>query len=165
MKPHEALKLFSQVVHKRVISRGFICSQYHLVAKECKTSRYITDVPDVVCDTLYFAPLRARNNGEEKIYFHIDLLYEYNVYFLVVYNDCITYRVSLSLSCWLHRNNKQNYQSIKQPKLTSITTTHFEGIPWVYIAVKMLRQDSNRLLNHSGGSEASDVIYDVIGLK
>ncbi len=43
MKPHEAFQFCSQVVHKRVISGDLICSQYHLVAKECKTSRYITD--------------------------------------------------------------------------------------------------------------------------
>ncbi len=37
------MKLREAWFTKGLISGGFICSQYHLVAKECKTSRYITD--------------------------------------------------------------------------------------------------------------------------
>ncbi len=43
MKLHEALSFSTKWFTKGFISGGFICSQYHLVAKECKTSRYITD--------------------------------------------------------------------------------------------------------------------------
>ncbi len=39
----EALSFSAKWFTKGLISGGFICSQYHLVAKECKTSRYITD--------------------------------------------------------------------------------------------------------------------------
>ncbi len=43
MKLREALSFTAKWFTKGLISGGFICSQYHLVAKECKTSRYITD--------------------------------------------------------------------------------------------------------------------------
>ncbi len=43
MKPPEALSFSAKWSTKGLISGGLICSQYHLVAKECKTSRYITD--------------------------------------------------------------------------------------------------------------------------
>ncbi len=43
MKPHEASSFSVKWFTKGLISGGLICSQYHLVAKECKTSRYITD--------------------------------------------------------------------------------------------------------------------------
>ncbi len=43
MKPREALSFSAKWFTKGLISGGLICSQYHLVAKECKTSRYITD--------------------------------------------------------------------------------------------------------------------------
>ncbi len=43
MKPHEASSFSAKWFTKGLISGGLICSQYHLVAKECKTSRYITD--------------------------------------------------------------------------------------------------------------------------
>ncbi len=43
MKLHEALSFSAKWLTKGLISGGFICSQYHLVAKEYKTSGYITD--------------------------------------------------------------------------------------------------------------------------